>query len=375
MKILFGGGGTGGHFYPIIAIVEALNKIIEEEKILEAKIYYVSDSPYDASVLFENGITYREIPTGKIRGYFSILNLIDIVKTGIGVLKAIWELYFIYPDIVFGKGGYASFPVLFAARVLGIPVFIHESDSVPGRTNLWASKFAKRIAISYEEASTYFPKDKTAFTGQPVRREILKPITEGAYEFLKLDPSVPTILVLGGSQGAEIVNEGIQSALPELVKKYQIIHQVGARNLKAAEEVADVILKNNPNKERYLAFPYLNDISMRMSAGISSLVISRAGSAIFEIASWGKASIIIPITESNGNHQLKNAFNYARAGACEVIEENNLKPDVLVSEINKIMDRKDVLLKMESSAKAFYKPDAAKIIAREILNLAILHER
>ncbi len=375
MKILFGGGGTGGHFYPIIGIVQALNDLIEKEKIIDAQIYYFSTSPYNQKTLFENGITFKQISAGKMRRYFSFLNAVDLVKTFFGVLGALLKVYLIFPDVVFGKGGYASFPVLLSARILGIPVFIHESDSVPGKTNLWAAKFAKSIAISWEEAARYFPEEKTVFTGQPIRKDILIPLKEGAYEYLKLDSSVPTILVLGGSQGAELINDILLRALPELLSKYQIIHQVGEGNLETTQKLAGVILKGNPNKDRYQVFGYLNDLSMRMSAGISTLVISRAGSTIFEIAAWGLPSIIIPITDSNGDHQRKNAFNYARVGATTVVEEGNLSQHVLVSEIGKIMASKELREKMATAAKKFYRPGAAMVIAKEIINLALEHER
>ncbi|MEK7593627.1 MAG: UDP-N-acetylglucosamine--N-acetylmuramyl-(pentapeptide) pyrophosphoryl-undecaprenol N-acetylglucosamine transferase [Patescibacteria group bacterium] len=374
MRILFAGGGTGGHFYPIIAVVQAINDIIQREKILEAKIYFLSDAPYNKKVLFENGIIYKEIHAGKVRRYFSILNFLDAVKTGLGIIKALFTLYSIYPDVVFGKGGYASFPVLFAARILRIPIFIHESDSVPGRTNLWASKFAARIAISHEEASAYFPKEKTAYTGHPIRKEILTPLSNGAYEYLKLNPNVPTMLILGGSQGAMLINDTVLQALPELLKKYQIIHQAGAIHLETTLKLTGVILKDNPYGERYRVFGYLNDLSIRMATGISKLIISRAGSTIFEIAAWGLPSIIIPITDSNGDHQRKNAFNYARAGACTVIEENNLTPHVLISEVEKIMSDKGISDKMAKNARAFYRPDAAETIAKEIIRLALQHE-
>lgn len=375
MRILFAGGGTGGHFYPIIAVVQAINDIIQREKILEAKIYFLSDAPYNKKVLFENGIIYKEIHAGKVRRYFSILNFLDAVKTGLGIIKALFTLYSIYPDVVFGKGGYASFPVLFAARILRIPIFIHESDSVPGRTNLWASKFAARIAVSHEEASAYFPKEKTAYTGHPIRKEILTPLSNGAYEYLKLNPNVPTMLILGGSQGAMLINDTVLQALPELLKKYQIIHQAGAIHLETTLKLTGVILKDNPYGERYRVFGYLNDLSIRMATGISKLIISRAGSTIFEIAAWGLPSIIIPITDSNGDHQRKNAFNYARVGASTVIEENNLTPHVLISEVEKIMSDKGISDKMAKNARAFYRPDAAETIAKEIIRLALQHEK
>ncbi|MFZ1019773.1 MAG: glycosyltransferase, partial [Minisyncoccia bacterium] len=168
MKIVFTGGGTGGHFYPIIAVAEKVNQIIDSEHILGAKLYYFSDSPYDKEMLAQNGLFYEEIKSGKMRTYFSFRNFLDIFKTFFGVVNALFKMFSIYPDVVFGKGGYASFPTIFAARILRIPVVIHESDSAPGRVNKWAGHFAKKIAISFPEAAEYFPEKKTAWTGQPV---------------------------------------------------------------------------------------------------------------------------------------------------------------------------------------------------------------
>src|SRR3989344_3094489 len=121
MKIVFTGGGTGGHFYPIIAVVERVNQIIDQENIIGAKLYYISDSPYDKEVLFENGLLYEEASAGKIRTYFSFRNFLDIFKTFFGVVNVIYKMFSIYPDVVFGKGGYASFPTILAARILRIP--------------------------------------------------------------------------------------------------------------------------------------------------------------------------------------------------------------------------------------------------------------
>ena len=374
MKILFTGGGSGGHFYPIIAIIQALNEKIDKEKIVDSKIYYFSDSPYNKRALFENGIIYQNIPAGKLRRYFSVSNFFDIFKTIFGIIRAVINVYFVYPDVVFGKGGYSSFPTLLAARILRIPVFIHESDSVPGRTNIWASKFAGRIAISYEEASKYFPKEKTAYTGQPIRKEILVPLGEGASSYLNLDSSVPTLLFICGSQGSEIINNALLDILPRLVEKYQIIHQTGNNNIEDIEKLSGVILENSKYKERYRPFGYLNDLSMRMSAGISSLVISRAGSTMFEIAAWKLPSIVIPITNSNGDHQRRNAFNYARTGACTVIEESNLSPHVLEAAIEKLMNNKKLLKTMSEAASKFHNPKAAETIAREIIEMALKHE-
>lgn len=172
MKIVFTGGGTGGHFYPIIAIAQKLNKIIDKEKITGIKLYYLSNSPYDPEALIENNLNYEEINSGKRRTYTSIKNFFDLFKIFFGIIRAIFKLYSIYPDVVFGKGGYGSFPTLVAARFLRIPVIIHESDSAPGRVNEWAGRFANKIAISFPEAADFFPKNKVAWTGNPIRTEL-----------------------------------------------------------------------------------------------------------------------------------------------------------------------------------------------------------
>lgn len=374
MKILLTGGGSAGHFYPLIAIAEEIHRITDEEKLLEVDFYYMSTDPYDKKLLFDNKITFKKVMAGKMRRYFSLLNIIDVFKMALGILKAIGSVYLIYPDVVISKGGYASIPATFAARVLRIPLIIHESDSVPGRANKWASKFAYRIAVSWPEAAAAFPKDKVAVTGQPVRRDMTTPIDRGAYEFLKLEENVPTILILGGSLGSEKINQVIMDILPDLVSRYQVIHQTGAKNIEAIEKLAKVVLVKSDYKERYKPFGYLNSLALRMSAGVSTLVITRAGSTLFEIAAWGLPSILIPITNSGGDHQRKNAYSYARSGAATVIEEQNLTPHVLAAEIQRIIEDKGLQRKMHDAALRFYDGGGAEKIAQEAIKIGLEHE-
>ena len=373
MKILLTGGGTGGHFYPIVAIAESVRKIAKEEKLLDATLYYMAPSPYNERMLFENGIIYRMSFAGKVRRYFSILNVTDLIKTFFGVLKACFDVWSIFPDVVFGKGGYVSFPVLFAARLFRIPTVIHESDSHPGRVNLWAGKFARRVALSYREAAQYFPADKVAFTGNPIRKDIMEPIREGARDFLKLDTGVPVIVILGGSQGSQKINDIVMDILPELVKKYSVIHQTGKNNFDEMSNTAKVVLNKSLNHERYKPFDYLNALSLRMSAGVADIIISRAGSTIFEIAAWGVPSIIVPIPEGVSHDQTSNAFAYSASGACSVIEEVNLTPHILMSEIDRILENPAISQAMKKGAESFTHKDAAEKIAREIVNIAIDH--
>ena len=374
MKILLTGGGTGGHFYPLIAIAEKLIEQTDKQKIVDLKLYYMSDKPYDKRMLTENGINFVQVPAGKMRLYFSLKNISDFFKTLSGMFIGFFSMFFIYPDVVISKGGYAAFPAVFAAKLLRIPVIVHESDSFPGRLNVWTAKFAKKVAISWPEAIEYLPKEKTALTGQPIRKNILHGDSEGAYEVFKLESTLPVILVVGGSSGAEIINNIMIEVLPDLLSKYQIIHQTGINNIDDVLGRSKLVMENNANIARYVALPYLNNLATRKAAGIANIIISRAGSAIFEISSWGIPSIIIPITKSNGDHQRKNAYNYARTGACEVIDEANLTPHLLISEIDKMMNSKEKLDKMKESALAFANPLAAEKIAEEAIIIALSHE-
>lgn len=374
MKILLTGGGTGGHFYPLIAIAEELSILAQKEKILDIKLYYMSDAPYDKQILFNNRITFVQVPAGKMRTYSSVRNFFDMFASGIGAIIGLLKVFAIYPDVVISKGGYAAFPAVFGAKFLRIPVIVHESDSFPGRLNAWTAKWATQIAVSWPEAVEYLPKEKTVLTGQPIRKSILHGATEGAYEFFNFDKDIPTIFILGGSQGAEIINQIVLDALPLLLDKYQIIHQTGLNNFKDVKLRSDFLTEKNPFKNRYKPFAYMNDVTTKMAAGVATIVLSRAGSTIFEIASWGKPSIIIPITNSNGDHQRKNAFNYARSGAAEVVEEVNFKPHVIVALINKIVDNEDKMNTMRDCALKFANPNAALIIAKEALKISTSHE-
>lgn len=378
MRIVFTGGGTGGHFYPVIAVAEAVRDLVKERKLIEPQLFFFGPNVFDERALYDLDVEFVRTPAGKMRNYFSLLNITDSVKTAIGVIKTLWMLYRLYPDVVFSKGGYGSAPTLFAAKLLNIPVVVHDSDAVPGKATLYAAPFARRIAISYDEALQYFPetvRSKVALTGNPVRNEARVPAKDGAYEFLELERSVPVVLILGGSLGAEAVNDVVLAALPELVNRYQVIHQTGQNNFKSVSETAKVVLDKNERRYRYKVFPYLTTLAMKMAAGAADLVISRAGSgAIAEIALWGRASIIIPIPEEVSRDQRSNAFAYARRGACVVLEQANLAPHLLVSEIDRLFTNPKARHDMAEAAQAFAKPEAAKKIAEELINIALEHD-
>lgn len=377
MKIVFTGGGTGGHFYPIIAVASALRSRVTERRILPPQLYYMAPTKYNPRALFDAELEFVPVPAGKIRRYFSLLNFTDIFKTAWGCISATIKLFRLYPDVVFGKGGYASFPTLFAAKLLKIPVIIHESDSKPGRVNAWAGKFAKKIAISYPEAAEYFPKkdDLVALTGCPIRKEIAQPLSNGAHEFLGLEQNVPVVLVIGGSQGAAAINDAILSALPELLNSFQVIHQTGKSHFEELTKTSEIVLKDHPFASRYHPMDYLNELTLRMSAGVADVVVSRAGSTIFEIAAWGIPAIIVPLPTSVSHDQTSNALAYTRTGAATLIKENNLSSNILIHEIRRIYSSPQIKETMKAQAKEFARTDSADVIADAILDIALEHEK
>ena len=378
MKIVLAGGGSGGHFYPLIAIAEALEDLANERKLIDAELFYIGPPPFDNVTLLEHDIQYIRGSAGRVRRYPSIFNLLDIFRTAWGIIQATIGLFRLYPDVVFSTGGFAAFPTLWGARLLGIPVIIYDADAVPGRVSLWSARFARWIALAHPDAAGGFPEkylEKIARTGHPIRKEIESASSAGGHEFLKLDSNVPTVFVMGGSQGAVAINEVILSALPELLERYNIVHQAGNANAEEIAGVASVVLRNSGHKERYRPFGLLNTLALRMTAGIASVIVSRAGSGtIFEIASWGIPAILIPIPTDISHDQTENAFSYARAGAAVVLEQKNLAPHLLVAEINRLMDDGELRKKMTEAAKNFARPEAARKIAEIIVETALEHE-
>jgi UDP-N-acetylglucosamine--N-acetylmuramyl-(pentapeptide) pyrophosphoryl-undecaprenol N-acetylglucosamine transferase len=378
MRIALTGGGTGGHFYPLIAVAEAIEDISKERTLIEPELYYIGPSAFDSEALREHDITHVPTSAGRLRRYVSIFNFLDIFKTMWGVVTTTIRLFGIYPDVVFSTGGFAACPALFAARVLTIPVIIYDADAAPGRVSLWSAKFARWIALAHHDAVSQFPeevRDRIARTGHPIRKEIEKPADEGGHEFLKLESSVPTIFVMGGSQGSVAINNVVLSALPDLILKYNVVHQVGTANLVEMAKISELILRDSFFDKRYRAFGLLNTLALRMTAGIASLIVSRAGSgSIFEIASWGKPSILIPIPEDVSHDQKENAYSYARSGAAVVLEQRNVTPHLLSAEIDRIVGNPELGKKMSAAALTFARPESAKKIAAIIIETALEHQ-
>ncbi len=377
MKIVLTGGGTGGHFYPLIAIAEAIEDICMEKRLVEPQLFYFGPAAFDPTALVEHDIEHVTVGASSINkdGRPSPFGFIGSFFAALGAFPKVFS---IYPDVVFSTGGYVAFPTLMCAKILRIPVVIYDADAKPGKVSFWSAKFARWIAIAHPDAVKGFPeklKDRIARTGHPIRKEIESSEHEGGHEFLKLDSSVPTIFVVGGSSGARAINECLLDALPTLLEKYNIVHQTGTANLQEVSGIASVSLRESQYQERYRTFGLLNALALKMTAGISSLVISRAGSgSIFEIASWGIPAILVPIPLDVSHDQTENAFSYARAGGATVIEQRNLTPHVLVAEIERVMNDEALRTKMKAAAKQYARPGAGRAIAEIILETALEHE-
>jgi len=354
-KIVLTGGGTGGHIYPLIAVAEELQKMNRE-----VKLFYIGPRhPLNAEFEKRN-IKILLIASSKLRRYFDWQNFVDIPKFFWSFLQALAHIFYLQPNLVFSKGGPGALPVVLAAKCFFVPVVIHDSDAVPGLANRLSAFFAKKIFLAFDAAAKYFPKSKTEVVGNPIRSELIEKATNLPSSLLKNDGRI--ILILGGSQGATRINSFISANLKELLKFGKVIHQIGKNN-------AGAIINYSASKD-YQPVNFLNTKELGQAIADAALVISRAGAAaIFEIAAFGKPSILIPLKESANNHQKINAYEYAATGAAVVVEENDLNWSNIKTEIEKILKDKKRAKAMTDAAKKFAKPAAASIIARKISDL------
>lgn len=366
-NVVFAGGGSGGHVYPTLAVIEALRKRMAD---LGVPLRMTRMGPSDGyDTLFKNqGVAISSIIAGKIRRYASVSNVIDAPKFFIGFVQALFKMFFIMPDVVFSKGGTGAAPVVLAAAFFRIPVAIHESDAKPGLTNLFSARFARKVFISFNAASSYFAADKVELTGTPIRTELLagKTTKELAKETLGFDPAAPLTLVLGGSQGSKRINEFVLANLKEVVKLTQVLHQTGVANLVDIQKLSRAALIDDSSKNRYQAVGYFEN-NMNLALNAADLVIMRPGSTLAEIALFGVPAILIPIAESANDHQRVNAYEFAKTGAAVVIEETNLLPGIFLGQLKNIFSDDMLRAKMGEASAKFFIPGAAEKIVEELM--------
>jgi UDP-N-acetylglucosamine--N-acetylmuramyl-(pentapeptide) pyrophosphoryl-undecaprenol N-acetylglucosamine transferase len=368
MKIGFVGGGTGGHFYPLMAVANELNQAEAQPE-----LYYFGPSPYDKDSLDKYQIRFVYCPAGKLRRYFSIQNIIDLFRNFFGVPLALLKLYLIYPDVIFSKGGYTSVPILAAAKFLNIPVVIHESDAVPGRANKLATKQARYIGIAYDDVAQFFPAEKTALIGIPLRPEI-KLVVADPFTQLGIPNDKPLLYITGGSTGAERINSIVLRSLPELLQHYRIFHQTGPANLEEMRLAAQSLLSGTELANNYYLEGNIEAEKVAALMQAAAVIITRAGSTtLFEIAYHHKPAIVIPIPEDVSRDQRTNAYAYARSGAATVIEEHNLTQHLLAQEIHTIINDPDKGTNMGLAAREQFIDNAAGKIADILISIGIEH--
>lgn len=377
MKILVAGGGSGGHIAPIIAVLE---KIIAKDK--DAKILYVgSKRGLESKIIPKMDIDFVSIDTGKFRRYHKnkLLNIVNPktvtlnAKDLLGAVKGIKDSLAILkkfkPESIFIKGGYVSLPVGIAAKILGYPFCIHESDTVPGLSNKILSRWAKVILVSYPKDfyEDYFDMSKVFYTGTPVRKDLLSGEKERGMETFSFDKKIPTILVLGGSQGSRAINDVVKDSLEDLLYKYQVIHITGELDFDNIEYLRSKLPKEM--QQKYKVCDFLS-AELKDAYAACDLVIARAGNNVLtEIAALKKPSILVPLPTSANGHQFKNAQIFSREGAAYLMEQSKFDRRTLLNQVDYLFEHKEELKYMSEKVNKFYKDDSTDLIVKKIIEI------
>lgn len=356
-----------------MAVVTELTKLDKSVEIL----YIGSLDGQESKIIPQTGIKYVGIAAGKFRRYHqnTILNIIDpttlfanvadLFRFARGYFQAREIIAEYDPDVVFAKGGYVSLPVGLAAHSLHYPLVIHESDSVMGLANKLLAKRADKVCVSYPVKS--YPdldREKLVYSGNPVREDIYGGKRENAIKELKIDPELPTIMVIGGSQGSLLINQIVSESLKELLVKYQVIHVSGERDydwlgFQASKLEGDL-------RKRYFLFNFLSG-NLKDAYAASDLVISRAGNnVIAELAALRRPTILIPLSTSANSHQLSNAKILTRMGAAMLLLQENLSAKTLLRKVNYLFENPEEMRAMSEKISTLSTPDAAKIVSEEI---------
>jgi UDP-N-acetylglucosamine--N-acetylmuramyl-(pentapeptide) pyrophosphoryl-undecaprenol N-acetylglucosamine transferase len=368
IKILFTGGGSGGHIYPVIAVIRELEKIAPGT----FKYYFIGPrSRFAKLALAQENTKFYPTVGGKIRRYFSFKNFIDILfRFPLSFFLSFFYVFFIGPDIVLSKGGYGAFPASLWSWFFQIPLLVHESDAEMGLTNRILARLATQIFVSFPHTKSS-REGKHLLTGNPVREELLTPIDfQKAKEELGLDLSKPVLLVLGGSQGSQVINNIVLRSLASLLDDFIIIHQCGEKDFKTVKTLSKVMTNNDQQLESYVPYSFLEEWRLKRAYKISDLIISRAGAGtISEIAAFGKPSILIPLTkEVAGSHQIANAYRFSHnEERSVVIEEKNFTPSFFAETVNRLFQQPYALREMGKEARSFAKLGSGKKIAQYLI--------
>ncbi|MBA2654017.1 MAG: undecaprenyldiphospho-muramoylpentapeptide beta-N-acetylglucosaminyltransferase [Gammaproteobacteria bacterium] len=347
--ILFTGGGSAGHVTPNIALI---NKFLAAGWNVA---YAGSKRGIEKDIIQHLKVSYYSIAAGKLRRYFSWRTFTEPFVILIGIIQAFFLCRKLKPNIIFSKGGFVAFPIVVGAWLNRIPVVIHESDLTPGLANKLSFPFASKICVTFEEGAAHITSRNIVVTGTPIRDSLLEGLPERGRNFCQFG-SDPVLLVLGGGQGAAIINQTIRTILPKLLSTYQIAHICGKGKL-----------DNNYNNDRYRQFEYLNDELADLFA-CSDLVISRAGAnSLYELLKLRKPHILIPLSRrASRGDQIINAAYFAKRGLSNVLYEENLTGDSLLTMIQEVFSNKHEL---GQRLLDFTLPDSNQLIYKEIIQL------
>lgn len=351
VKIVFAGGGTGGHIYPGLAVADELKKLAKENNI-DIKIYWFGNTgKLDKKLVKSSGSAdfFVSIPSGKFRRYFSLKNLFDLFKIFAGFCVSFFRLFFIRPEILFSKGGFVSVTPCLAAKILKIPVFTHECDFTPGLATKINSRLASKVLVSYEETVKFLPQkiqSEAIVTGNPVRPAFYEANVERGFNFLfgdgkkSRDDLKPILLILGGSLGAHQLNSLVKENLNWLTERFFVVHQCGEKDKDFVPE----------KSENYRPYPFIYS-QMPDVIACCDIVLSRAGAnTLWEIAVLGKPSILIPLCGSGTRgDQVDNAHFFEKTGCAFVLEGDEANAEQLKSTLEKLSNSN---IRNEMSKKA-----------------------
>ena len=353
MKIIVVAGGTGGHIYPAIAII---NKIKEKEKKVEF-LYIGTSDRMEKDIIPKLGIKFIGIDMEGLNRKNIFSNVQVIRKFNKAVTKAKEIIKEFKPDVVIGAGGYITAPVLYAAHKLKIPTLIHEQNSIPGISNKFISNFSDKICVSLPNSLNLFPSDKTVYTGNP-RSEEIKNVKKKPKSSLGFNQDKKLVIVVMGSLGSTTMTKKIKELIPGFNNKaYQVLIITGKKYF---DEYKDINVSENVK-----IVPYMDDLINVMKD--SDLIVSRAGaSTIAEITAIGLPAILVPSPYVTNNHQYKNAKELEDRGACIIVTEEDFSKDKIIHEIDKIFDNKDAYDKMIINSKELGIADSATRIYDEM---------
>ncbi len=343
LNVVIVAGGTGGHLFPGIAVAQ------EFQSRLGARVTFLTTpKPVTVQILERYQLTWEGIASRALKGEGLFSRLRTLFGLPGYILEARSRLKALKPDLVLGMGGHAAGPVGVAAHFLGIPLAIHEQNTIPGTTNRWLSRYATRVFLSFPDTGGHFPADKTLWTGNPIREEFFEP--------MGTRPDTPfTVMLMGGSQGAHHLNMETLAALPRLTEvkdRLRFLHLTGEADY---EEVHAGYQQAGFTADVAAFTP---EVAQWMAR--AHLLVCRAGaSSLAELAAVGRAAILVPYPFAANNHQEHNARFFEAAGAAQVILNKNFTGELLADKIRQLMGEPESLSRMEAASQSLAKPTAA----------------